>query len=96
MSVVARLLHTRRGIATLGMNGFLAPLLTFVDVNSAVLLGSTTYLDEFGLSGHMPQRQPVGPNMFNNIATQIRRGSQRSDTVNLERFVGSMRAGSPR
>jgi hypothetical protein len=90
MSTVQRLLRTRSDLSTLGMGGFLARLLAFVDVNSASLLGTNTYLREFELTGTMPQREPFRLPRPDNVAPGTHRAVQDVQIVNLERFMGLM------
>ena len=87
MSTVARLLHTRGSLATLGMNGFLARLLSFIDANSAFLLGTNLYLREFDL---MPDPRPFRPTRFDQVESQANRHVSNPEIVNLERFTGLM------
>lgn len=87
MSTVARLLRTRGSLATLGMHGFLARLLSFIDTNSAFLLGTDLYLSEFNL---LPHPQPCGPTRFGQAESQAKRHTTNSEVVNLERFIGLM------
>ncbi|KAJ9611641.1 hypothetical protein H2200_004825 [Cladophialophora chaetospira] len=87
MSTVARLLQTRGSLATLGMNGFLARLLSFVDINSASLLGTNLYLADTGL---LPQHQPSHPPRFDQVPSQAGRPMSNPGIVNLERFIGLM------
>lgn len=94
MSTVTRLLRSQGGLATLGMNGFLARLLSFIDTNSAFLLGTNLYLVEFGLSDadRMPQTRPLAPRWFDEVAPQqpIQGQIRSTNVVNLERFIGYM------
>lgn len=59
MSGVGRMLSLRGsdGLSTLGLDGFLARLLLFIDTNSAFLLGTKPHLLES--QGHLPRREPI-------------------------------------
>ena len=91
MSTVARLLDRRGSVATLGMNGFLARLLSFIDTNSAFLLGTNLYLMEFGL---MPHYRPYDPRRADQALSQADFPMSNSEIVNLERFIGLMSGGN--
>lgn len=88
MSTVVRLLRQRGGLNTLGMDGFLSKLLSFIDTNSAFLLGTNLYLVEFGLPVGMPHHQPFG--RVDGDTQQPYRPIRNTNVVNLERFVGFM------
>ena len=77
------------------MNGFLIRLLAFVDTNSAFLLGSNPYLQEFSLTG-MPHHQPFQPDRFDTIAQSrsLRQGEQVASLEHFIGFVGRRNAGS--
>lgn len=93
MSTVARLLRTRGDLATLGMNGFLARLLSFIDTNSAFLLGTNLYLREFRF---MPHHQPFRARPYSEVGQQPDRDMTTPTIVNLERFIGVMNVGERR
>jgi hypothetical protein len=62
MSTVSRLLYSRSGgLSSLGLDGFLARLLSFIDVNSAFLLGTTPYLGEYHSVALIPMHRPFQP-----------------------------------
>lgn len=92
MSTVARLLSDRGGVSNLAMNGFLARLLSFIDTNSAFLLGTNLYLANTGATGGgMPHHQPFRPRRFDEImsAEDVPVDQPNVQTVvNLERFIG--------
>lgn len=88
MSTVTRLLRQQGGLATLGMNGFLARLLSFIDTNSAFLLGTNLYLVEFGLLNSMPLHQPFQPARPDDVAPQTALPLRNTNVVNLESFIG--------
>lgn len=95
MSTVRRLLRQQGGPDTLGMDGFLARLLTFVDTNSAFLLGTDLYLEEFGLSSRMPKPRCYPPrfeSVENAAEAQVQAGN--TSIINLERFMGLMSLGT--
>ena len=87
MSTVAMLLRTRGSLATLGMNGLLARLLSFIDINSAFLLGTNLYLGDFDLMPHLRPSCAMG---FDQVETQADRQISNPAIVNLERFIGLM------
>ncbi|KPI40413.1 uncharacterized protein AB675_7449 [Cyphellophora attinorum] len=89
MSTVVRLLRLR-GAATLGMDGFLVRLLSFIDTNSAFLLGTNMYLTEFGLTELMPRTRPFHPLAEGGLVPDNSREVSGREIVNLERFVGFM------
>lgn len=95
MSTVRRLLRQQGGSATLGMDGFLARLLTFIDTNTAFLLGTDLYLEEFGLSSRMPKPRCYPPRFeFEEIVAQPQEETTSTSIVNLERFMGLMSLGT--
>lgn len=95
MSTVRRLLRQQGGPDTLGMDGFLARLLAFIDTNSAFLLGTDLYLEEFGLSSRMPKPRCF-PRRFESEEIEAQADEETSSTsvVNLERFMGLMSLGT--
>jgi hypothetical protein len=71
MKAVSHLTQTRGGLRSLGMDGFLARLLRFVDTNSAFLLGTNLYLaDEAEVGACLPRHMPFKLRRFD----EIRRG----------------------
>lgn len=58
MAAVARMIHTRGGLAALGMDGFLARMLVFIDTNSAAIMGPNgrLHLNKYG-DLTLPRRQ---------------------------------------
>lgn len=90
MTTVRRLLRSQGGPDTLGMKGFLARLLSFVDTNSAFLLGTKPYLVEFGLSKRTSRSQPSGDEWYHKVPPQFRGPANCTKVVNLERFLGLM------
>jgi hypothetical protein len=92
MSSVTRLLHLQGGLANLGMNGFLSRLLSFIDTNSAFLLGTNLYFVEVGLRNRMPHHQPFVPTRFDEVAPQAEGGMTNTNVANLEHFMGVMNA----
>ena len=103
MSAVARLLHQRADLSTLGMNGFLAQMLAFVDINSAALLGSDMYLQGFGLpnykytphqsSAQAPRLEELTgcsmPSLPNSDPVNVASSPTSMEGLNVESFVGS-------
>lgn len=90
MGTVRRLLRSQGGPDTLGMKGFLARLLSFVDTNSAFLLGTKPYLVEFGLSDRVSRSRPTGKEWYHQVPPQFRGPAKCTKVVNLERFLGLM------
>lgn len=88
MSTVTRLLRQQGGLTTLGMDGFLARLLSFIDTNSAFLLGTNLYFVEFGLPIGMPHHQSFGAMRSDDTTSQVTSGIRNTNVVNLERFIG--------
>jgi hypothetical protein len=94
MSNVTRLVHVQGGLGNLGMNGFMARLLSFIDTNSAFLLGTNLYLVQVGLRNRMPHHQPFAPSRFDEVAPQAEGGMTNTNVANLEHFMGVINAGS--
>ena len=88
MSTVARLLRARGSLATLGMNGFLARLLSFIDTNSAFLLGTEPIPDQNSISYHI--RSLVVRLGSVKLNHRLSRRTTNPEIVNLERFIGLM------
>jgi hypothetical protein len=61
MAAVARMVHARGGLATLGLNGFLARLVVFIDTNCAAIMGRNgrLYMTEYSDSASFPRRQAL-------------------------------------
>lgn len=93
MSTVTRLLRLQGGLTSLGMDGFLARLLSFIDTNSAFLMGSNLYLVEFGLLDRMPHHQPFLLRVADDVAPPVQRRIRDTNVVDLERFIGVMNVG---
>lgn len=58
MDGLTKMLEMRGGLSALGLGGFLARLLLFIDSNSAFLLRTRLRLGEFSF----PRRPPIAPN----------------------------------
>jgi hypothetical protein len=68
MKAVSHLTTTRGGLNTLGLNGFMARLLRFVDTNSAFLLGCNLYLaDEAQVGACLPRHMPFKLRRFDEV-----------------------------
>jgi hypothetical protein len=84
MSTVSRLLIARGGFSRLGLNGFLARLLVFIDTNSAALLGTQPYL----------QGSLVNEPLLSGVSGTVAMGevdrAQDRQSLNLVRFIGVM------
>lgn len=87
MSTVSRLLRSRGGLTSLGLDGFLARLLSFIGVNSAFLLGTEPYLDSTTL---IPLHEPFQPPSLDEVAGQPPILALDARVPSLERFIGLM------
>lgn len=92
MSTVVRLLDARGGIQILGLDGFLAKLLEFIDINSAFLLGTMPYLGEYNSTAMIPVHRPFQEfeTTLNGIQEQASAPAVEAKIAGLERFLGIM------
>lgn len=75
-------------LAILGMNSFVARLLSFIDTNSAFLLG-TDLLDLRGFR-LMSRYQPFRLTRLDEVTSEAERQMTNPGILNLERFLGLM------
>lgn len=73
MNAVAWMLKRRGGLSSLGMNGFLARLLVFIDTNSAFLLNTKLHLSE----SNFPRQEPFILPDLNNFTGSVDRSQER-------------------
>jgi hypothetical protein len=89
MSTVSRLLNARGGLSRLGLNGFLARLLVFIDTNSAALLGTRPYLRSKTTDSLPIDGSPLS-GATNDTATMYQDRNETGRGLNLARFIGFM------
>lgn len=90
MSTVSRLLRSKGGLSSLGLDGFLARLLSFIDVNSAFLLGTEPYLREFDSITLIPLHEPFQPTRLDQVTAIPSNLAADGRVASLERFIGLM------